>query len=214
MYTLIQNLPNAMKVIGSITKMFLLILLGLIICTCSGLKSTWVLQTSGKQTDYSLYSGKLAKQTQDVMECATSRIDGVGFHSWHQQRLSTKLPSLQTLGLVSYQNLVLTPKKCLQIRSFQYPLITHSFLNPYRMEWIDPRLNWHIVYLPVNLQKRVYSVSKGTRNSRGWTLPSTGRTPGTTVTTGRNSRSWSTMNQVNGKDRTTSSTTGVSRKPR
>ena len=214
MHILIQNLPNAMKVIGSITKMFLLILLGLIICTCSGLKSTWVLQTSGKQTDYSFYSGKLAKQTFDVMECATSRIDGVGFHSWHQQRLLTKLPSLQTLGLGYYPNLVLTPKKCLQIRSFQYPLITHSFLNPYRMEWIDLRPNWLIVYPQVSLQRKVYSRSKGTRNSRDWTLPSTGRTQETTPMMVKSFRSWSTMKQENGRGPRTSSTTGVSRKPR
>ena len=30
-------------------------------------------QTLGNQTDYSLYSGKLAKQIQDVTECATSK---------------------------------------------------------------------------------------------------------------------------------------------
>jgi hypothetical protein len=32
-------------------------------------------QTLGKQTDYSLYSGKLVKQTSVVTECATLRID-------------------------------------------------------------------------------------------------------------------------------------------
>ena len=83
---LIANLPNAMKVIGSTTRMFLLILLGLIICTCSGPKLMLGSQNLGKQIDYSLYSGKLAKQIQDVMECATSKIDGVDFHLWHHQR--------------------------------------------------------------------------------------------------------------------------------
>ena len=213
MFILIKNLQNVKKVIGSITKTILLISLGLITCTCSGLKSTWVLQTIEKQTDYSSYSGKLAKQIQDPMECAISKIDGVAFHSWHQQRLLTKLPSLQTLGLGYYQNLGLTPKKCLQIKSYQYPLITHSFLNRYRTVWIDLRPSWHIVYPPVNLRKRVYSVSKGPRSSKDWTPPSTGRIPETTRTTGRSLPSLSTMRPANGRGPRTSSTTGGLLKP-
>jgi len=46
-----------------------------------------------------------------------------------------------------------------------------------------------------------------------WTPPSTGRTPVTTPTMGRSLNSSSTMNPGNGKNPTTSSTTGVLRKP-
>ena len=45
------------------------------------------------------------------MECAILRIDGVDFHSWHQQRQLTKLLSLQTLGLGSFQSLGADAKK-------------------------------------------------------------------------------------------------------
>jgi len=108
-------------------------------------------QSLEKQTDYSLYSGKLAKQIQDATECATSKIDGVAFHSWHHQKLLTKLLSPQILDMVSYQNPGLMLKKCLPTRLYQYPLIIHSSLNQYKMEWIDQKQNWHIVFPQVNL---------------------------------------------------------------
>ena len=87
MTILTKSLNAAMKAFRSLTKVILLILLALITCTCSGLKLTWVPQISGNQIDFSLYSGKHVKPTNDVMVCATSKIDGLVFHSWHHREL-------------------------------------------------------------------------------------------------------------------------------
>ena len=42
-------------------------------------------RTLEKPIDYSLYSGKPVKLIRDAMECATLRIDGLDFRSWHRQ---------------------------------------------------------------------------------------------------------------------------------
>jgi hypothetical protein len=39
-----------------------------------------------KPIDYSLYSGKLAKQTLDAMECVTLKTVGLDSLSWPQER--------------------------------------------------------------------------------------------------------------------------------
>ena len=62
-------------------------------------------QTIGKQIDYSLYSGKLVRQTKDVTECATSKIDGLDLALCHQRRLLTKLQLHQMLDLEYCQSL-------------------------------------------------------------------------------------------------------------
>jgi hypothetical protein len=45
-------------------------------------------QTLENQIDYSLYFGKLAKQTADVTECAILKIDDPVFHLWQVRRNS------------------------------------------------------------------------------------------------------------------------------
>src|SRR5210317_878316 len=110
-----KNLNDAMKDFGSIIKVWLLTSLVLTICTCSGPRLMLGQQSLGSQTDYSLYSGKLAKQIKDATECATLKTDGQVFHSWHQGKLLTWQQSVRTQDSVSYLSLVATPKKCLQI---------------------------------------------------------------------------------------------------
>ena len=74
-----MNLPVGRKVFGFITKAFLLTLVVLITCTCSGLRLTSGHQTLENQIDYSLFSGKLVKQIHDPMGCVTLKIGGLGF---------------------------------------------------------------------------------------------------------------------------------------
>ena len=75
MITLMKNLIEENKAFGSIIRAWLLTLLVLTICTCSGVKLTSGSQTLGNQTDYSTYSGKLVKQTSVHMGCATLRTE-------------------------------------------------------------------------------------------------------------------------------------------
>jgi len=110
MNILIKSLLKEIMAIGSIIRAILLILLGLIICTCSGPKLMLGNQSLEKQIDYSLFSGKLAKQIQDVTECATSKIDGVAFHSWHREKQLILQQSVLTQGMVYFQNQELTQK--------------------------------------------------------------------------------------------------------
>ena len=79
MTILMKSLRDVKKVFGLKTKALLIILLALTICSCSGPKLMLGQQTIGNQTDYSLYSGKLAKQMYGVTECAILRTDGQGF---------------------------------------------------------------------------------------------------------------------------------------
>ena len=200
--------------LGSIIIKLQLILLVLITCTCSGPRLMLGGQTIGKQIEFSSYFGKPVKLIVDPMECVILKIDDRDLALWLQGRPLTKLQVLQTHGLEYYQNLERMQKRCLQIKWFQYQLITRSFLNQYKTEWTAPRQNWHIESrrqsLPVNQSRQ----RRPERNSRGSIQPSTGRIPGTTRTTERSSGSSSTMNQGNGKDRTISSITGGSRKQR
>ena len=111
-----KSLIVVKKVFGSLIKISLLMLLALTTCTCSGVKLMLGQQIIGNQTDYSLYSGKLARPIKDVTVCATSKTDGLVFHSWHQVKLSTKLQYQAMQDSVYCQSQVLTRKKCLQIR--------------------------------------------------------------------------------------------------
>ena len=60
-------------------------------------------QTLGNQTDYSLYSGKLARPILDVTECAILRTDGLDFLSWHQLKLLIlqQYPLILRFGILS-----------------------------------------------------------------------------------------------------------------
>src|SRR6056300_35833 len=102
-----MSLQKEMKVFGFITTVLQLTLLVLITCTCNGPRLMLGHQIIGNQTDYSLYSGKLAKQTKDVMVCATSKTDGLVSPLWHQERQLIKRQYPATLDLVYYQRLEL-----------------------------------------------------------------------------------------------------------
>ena len=141
-----NNLKDATKAIGSIIRAWLLTLLVLILCTCSGVKLTLGDQTLEKQIDYSLYSGKLAKQTADVTACHISKTDVLDFRSWHPERLSTWPPYQVMHGLGYCPNLAPMRRKCSRIKSYPYRLTTRSFSNQYKTEWIDRKRNWRIGY--------------------------------------------------------------------
>ena len=217
MITSIMNLPVGRKVFGFITKTFLLTLVVLITCTCSGLRLTSGHQTFGSQIDYSSFSGKLVRLTYDPMECVTLRTGVLGFHSWHRERWLTWQLYPATHDMAFYQSLGLMPRRCLPIRWYPYQLTTPSFSNRPRTEWtvqrpnlptVSPQPSTPVVNLPPRPQTKPYRT-----NSRVWTPQSTGRTREITPTMGRNLNSSSMMNRGSGKGRTTSSTTGGLRKP-
>ena len=212
MTTLIMNLPVGRKVFGFITKAFLLTLVVLITCTCSGVKLTLGHQTLENQIDYSLFSGKLVRQIHDPMGCVTLRIGGPGFLSWPQERWLTWQPYQVTVGMVYYPSPVLMQRRCSQIRWYPYQLITPSFSNRPRTEWTVQRPSLPIVSPPPNTPdvSSPPPPTKPLRIYRDWTPPSTGKIPVTTPTMGRNSNSSFMMNRGSGKNPTTSSTTGAS----
>jgi len=218
MITLITSSQLGKKVFGFITKAFLLILLGLITCTCSGLKLTSGHQTFGSQIDYSLFSGKLVRQIHDPMGCVTLRTGVPGFLSWPQERWLTWQPYQVTVGMVYYPSPVLMQRRCSQIRWYPYRLIIPSFSNRPRTEWTVQRPNLPTVSQPPNLPDAPSPLppmptKPYNRNYRDLTPPSIGRTPVTTPTMGRNLNSSSMMNRGSGRSPTTSSTTGGLRKP-
>ena len=198
---------------GFITRILLLILLVLIICTCSGPKLMLVSQTSEKLTDSSTYSGKLVKQTNVLMECAISKTVDRDFRLWPVEKQLIRLQLVPIHDSAYCPNLGPMPRKCSQIRWFQYRSITRSFLNRYRMVWTVPRPNWHTGYPHQNLQERKSPVQvKGPRSSRDLIPQSIGRTLETTRTMERNLNSSSMTSQGNGKGPITSSTTGGSQR--
>ena len=218
MITSIMSLPVGRKVFGFITKAFLLTLVVLITCTCSGLRLTSGHQTLGSQIDYSLFSGKLVRQIHDPMGCVTLRIGGPGFLSWPQERWLTWQPYQVTPGMVYYPSLDLMPRRCSQIRWYPYQLITPSFSSRPRTEWTVQRPSLPTVSQPPNLPDvpsppPPMPMKPYRTNSRDLTPPSTGKIPVTTPTMGRNSNSSFMMNRGSGKSPTTSSTTGGLRKP-
>ena len=196
-----------------LTKIFLLILLALIICTCSGPKLMLGSQTFERQTVFFSYSGPPVYQTLGVMVCPISRTDVQAFRSWHQVNALTWRPYQPTHVLGFCPNLAPMLRRCSLIRSYQYPLTTLSFLNRSRTEWTVQRPNSHTESQPASLPEEVLPRPTKPRISPGSTRQSTGRTRGITPTMGRNSNSSSTMRVGNGKGQTTSLTTGGLRKP-
>ena len=179
-------------------------------------------QTLGSQIDYSLFSGKLVRQIHDPLGCVTLRTGVPGFLSWQAERLSTWQPYQVTVGMVYYPSPDLTRRVCSPIRWYPYPSITHSFSNRPRTEWtgprpssptVSPQVSSPVVNLPPPPPPPPPRPMKHYRISRDLTRPSIGRTPVTTPTMGRNSNSSYMMNRASGSVRTTSSTTGGSRKP-
>ena len=207
-----MSLKKEKKVFGFIIKGSLLILLALIICTCSGPKLMLGNQTLGKQIDYSLFSGKLVKQTEGVMECAILKTVDRDFRLWPVERQLISLQLVPIHDSAYCPNLVPMPRKCSQIKSSQYRSIIRSFLNRYKTEWTVPKPNLHIEFPHQSLQDGTLQVPTNPKPSRDSIQRSIGRTPVITPTMERNSNSSSTMNRGNGKGQTTSSTTGGSRK--
>ena len=214
MIILMNSLKEGNKVLVSITRVFLPILLALIICTCSVQKLTLALRSSENQTAYSLYSGKRVSWIIDPMECVTSRIDGLALASWHPQNSFIKLQFPLTPGMAFYPRLVQMQRRCSQIRWYPYRSTTRFFSNQFRTVWTGQRLSWHTGYRHRSSPAVRSSRTTPPRNSSGSILPLTGRIPVKTPTTGRNSGYSPMMSRVNGRDRTTSSTTGGSRRQR
>jgi len=119
----------------------------------------------------------------------------------------------EILGLEYSLSRELTLRRCSRIRLYPYRLITHSFSNRYRTGWNVPKQNYR-TKSHLNVSRAIRSKRQTKIYKRDWIRPSIGRIPETTRTTERNSNYSSTMNRVNGRDRTTSSTTGGSRKQR
>ena len=116
-----------------------LTLLVLITCTCNGLKLTLGPLNLENQIGYSTFFGKPARRIVDVTEYAISKTDGLGLASWHRTKLLTKLQYQATQDLEFYQKLGLMPKKCLQIKLFQYQPIILSSSSPFKTVWIAPK---------------------------------------------------------------------------
>ena len=214
MIILMKNLKDVMKDFGSITRVFLVILLVLITCTCSGPRLMLGNQTLGSQTGSFIFSGRHASWTPDVTDCVTLRTDVLDFHSWHLQNLYTKQPSLRIPDMGYYRRLERMQRRCLPIRLYPYQSITPFSSNRSRTVWTVPRPNSPIESLPRNSHGENLIRMNVPRTLSGWTPQSTGRTPGTTRMTVRNLRSLPTTNPGNGSVRTTSSIIGVSRKQR
>ncbi len=212
MITSIMNLLAEKKGFGSIIKVWLLTLLVLTICTCSGVKSTLVNRTFANQIDYSISFGRLAKPMYVHMDCATLRTEDLDFHLWHQARWLTWQPYPLTLDMEYYRNLDLMRRRCSRIKWYQYQSTIRSFSSQYKTVWTGQRQNLPLESQPQNTPVRSLKQTKLYASSTGSTLRSTGKTRATTRMTVRNSSSSSTMRAVNGNVRRTSSTTGVSRK--
>ena len=142
MITLITNLKDVKKVFGSITKVFLPILLVLTTCISNGQRLMLGEQILGKQIDYSSYSGKLAKQIQDRMECVILKTDDQDSLLWRQAKLLTWPQYRAMLDSVCCQNQVQMLKKCSPIKSYQYQLTTRFSSNQYKMVWTGQKQNW------------------------------------------------------------------------
>ena len=212
MITSIMSSSAGKKAFGSIIRMWLLTLLVLTICTCSGPKLMLGNQILGNQTDYFTYSGKLVKPIIGHMECATLKIDDLDSHLWRPGSALIWQPYQATLDLAFYQRVDLMRRRCLRTRWYQYRLITPSFLNQYKTVWIAPRQSSHIASPRRNTPVRNSRITRRYESLTVSTPRSTGRIPVTTRTTVRNSGYSSTTKAVNGNVRRTSSTTGVSRK--
>ena len=212
--TLTVNLIIVLMVIGSCATVNRATLQDHTISISTGQKLMWDHQILDRQIGYFSTFGKLARLIPDPMECATLRIGDLDLVLWPHLSASTRLQLQKTLGLAYYLKLELMLKRCLQTRWYQYPPIILSSSNQSRTVWNAPKRNYPIRYPQGDLREIRYDPPEPPkRKSRmDWIQPSIGRTRGTTPMMGRNYNSLSTMNRVNGRGPTTSSTTGGSPK--
>jgi hypothetical protein len=161
-----DEFTKEMKGIGFIIK-FLLILLALITCTCSGPRLMLGSQTLGKQTDYSSYSGKLAKPIDRCygMCYLKNRRSGFSFMASGERLIWQQYLLMLDSEYLSKQELML--KRCLQTRWYQYQSTIRSFSSQYRTEWTDQRRNSHIVSPPQNYPKVHRSNQRDQRRIEG-----------------------------------------------
>ena len=211
---LMGNLIIVMMVIGSCATVSRVTLQDHNISISTGQKLMWDHQILDTQIGYFSTFGRLARLTPDPMECATLRIDGLDSVLWPHLSVSTRLQLQRTLGLGSYLRLEQMLKKCLQIRLYQYRPIILSSSNLSRMVWNVPKQNYRTRSPQGDLREIRYDPPEPPKRKRkmDWIQLSTGRIPGTTPTMGRSYNSLSTMNRVNGRGPTISSTTGGSPK--
>ena len=165
MITSIMSSSAGKKAFGSIIRMWLLTLLVLIICTCSGPKLMLGNQTLENQTDYFSYSGKLVKPMHDLTECVILRTDVQDFRLCLQQKPSIWRQLHQMHGTVSCQNLVPMLRKCSQTRSYQYQSTTRSSLNQYKTEWTGQKPNSLIEFQQRNTRVENLKQTKSHKSS-------------------------------------------------
>ena len=188
MNILIKSLNIGKKAFGFITKAFLLISLALITCTCSGPRLMLGNQTLGKQTDYSLSFGKLARQTVDVSECATLRIGRSGF-SFMASGAAVHMATISSdarFGILSKSGAdakKMFTDKVVPI-SINYPF----FFKPIQdgMDRPKTELAYRVPASKIT-RKSVDKVSIAKKNYKDLIRPSTGRTPVITPTTVKSS---------------------------
>ena len=181
-----KNLIEENKVFGSIIRIWLLTLLVLIICTCSGPRLTLVSQTLESRTDYSSYSGKLVKQTHDLTECVILKTDVPDFLLCLQQKPLIWRQLRQMHGMVSCLSLAPMLRKCSQTKLYLYQSTTRSFLNQYKTVWTGQRQNLRIEYPRQNIQEENLKQTKSFKSLMVSTRQLTGKTQETTRTMVRN----------------------------
>ena len=148
-----KNLLDEKTVTGSIIRLWLLTLLVLTICTCSGPRLMLGTQILGSQTDYSLYSGKLVKPTRDVMACAILKTDDLDSVLCRLQSSCIKQQHLKMLDLEYCQKQGLMLKKCLQTKLYQYQSTTRFSLSQYKTVWTGQKQNWPTEFQRLSLQE-------------------------------------------------------------
>ena len=99
---LIPSLLVGMMVIGSCATVSHATLQDHTICISTGQRLTWGHRISGMPTESSITFGKHARLIADVMECATSKTDGLALASWRLQKLLTLLQHQGTRDLEYY----------------------------------------------------------------------------------------------------------------
>ena len=197
--------------------MFLLILVVLITCTCSGLRLMLGHQTLGKQIDYSLYFWEACKaDTRCYGMCyLKNRRSGFSFMASGEVVNLATISSDSRYGILSKSGpdaKKMFTDKVVPI-SVNYPF----FFKPIQDGMDRPKTELAYRVPASKFTRRSITVTskpkKPYKELQGLDTPSTGKIQVTTPTMVRNSNSSYMMNRGNGKSRTTSSTTGVLRKP-
>jgi hypothetical protein len=121
-----------------------------------------------------------------VMECHISRTEGQVFRSWLQLRPLTWQQYQPTHALGFCPNLVPMQRRCSQIKWYLSALITRSSSNRYKTVWTDQRPNSLIEFQLPGLREENSTKVKSKRKLKVLIPPLTGKTQGTTRTTGKN----------------------------